>query len=61
MDKVVVVTTLKDSSRDRLYWLSRTIEERLAAVEALRAEAAGGIDAQPRLQRVCRVTQREPR
>jgi len=36
MQKVITRTTLKAASRDRAYWLSRLVEERFAAVEALR-------------------------
>lgn len=38
-----------------IYWLSRSPEERLAAVEFLRQQYAGS---EPRLQRVYRITQR---
>ncbi|MBC7993832.1 MAG: hypothetical protein H7Z15_11375 [Rhizobacter sp.] len=41
------------------YWLARPMAERIAAVEALRMQAFP--DAEPRLQRVCRVVQRKPR
>ena len=57
MKKVVTRTSLKSPSRDREYWLSRPPEERFAAVEQLRQEAAAGRpDAEQGLQRVCRVT-----
>ena len=49
---------------DLAYWLSQPMAERMAAVEALRSQApmAGDLpDAEPRLQRVCRVTQRKGR
>jgi hypothetical protein len=57
MKKVVTRTSLNDPPRDREYWLSRPPEERLAAVEQLRQQAAAGSpDAEQGLQRVCRVT-----
>jgi hypothetical protein len=38
MEKVVHRTTLHAPSQDRAYWLSRTLEERIAAVEFLRQQ-----------------------
>lgn len=49
---------------DLMFWLSRPMVERIAAVEALRRQAlepANSADAEPRLQRVCRVAQRQGR
>jgi hypothetical protein len=43
---------------DLAYWLSRSPEERLAAVEYLRQQTYGS---SARLQRVARVIQRPPR
>ncbi|MCA3217270.1 MAG: hypothetical protein ING59_01670 [Burkholderiales bacterium] len=60
MERVIVRTTLCDAPSDLGYWLSRPVEERIAAVEKLRSDAmAGRPDAEQRLQRVCRVTQLE--
>jgi hypothetical protein len=50
------VTTLGDDSRDLAYWLSKTPEERLAAVEFLRVMNYGYDPATARLQRVLRVS-----
>ncbi len=47
---------------DLAYWLSRPMAERIAAVETLRQQAFSSgavIDAEPRLQRVCRVVVRQ--
>ncbi|MEO6623801.1 MAG: hypothetical protein ABIN37_03060 [Burkholderiaceae bacterium] len=41
---------------DLQYWLTQTVQARIAAVEILRRQSPG-YDAQPRLQRVCRITQ----
>jgi hypothetical protein len=53
-------TTLReanDDARDVVYWLTRTVEERLAAVEALRRPVIEALPlAEQRLQRVYRVT-----
>jgi hypothetical protein len=58
MQRVVNKTTLKAATKDVRYWLSRPVEERFAALEALRQQAiTPGSDAEQRLQRVCRVTQ----
>ena len=58
MEKVVTRTTLRGAQSDLAYWLSRPVEERIAAVESLRRDAlAARPEAEPRLQRVCRVTQ----
>ena len=46
-----------DDVRDVAYWLSRPVEERLAAVEALRRPVMEALPlAEQRLQRVYRVT-----
>jgi hypothetical protein len=49
------------AAADLAFWRSRPVAERLAAVELLRLQAFGIAnteDAEPRLQRVCRVAQR---
>jgi hypothetical protein len=49
---------------DLAFWLSRPMAERIAAVEALRQSNRSpdeSSDAEPRLQRVCRVVQRKKR
>jgi hypothetical protein len=48
-------TTMQD---DLAYWLSKTPEERVAAVDYLRTQYYGNA---ARLQRVARVVQRPPR
>jgi hypothetical protein len=60
MQPTVRITRLKDQARDDLrYWLSRPVAERLAAVEQLRRDHEGvTTDAEPRLQRGCRLVQR---
>ena len=65
MQRVATVLYRDQQARaDLAYWLSRPVAERIAAVEVLRAEAEEAMPpahAEPRLQRVCRVAQREPR
>jgi len=58
IDKKVKIRSLEDSSQikeDLEYWLSRSPEERLAAVDFLRRQYHGNTE---RLQRVARVIQR---
>jgi hypothetical protein len=61
MTPTVRVTREQDQARDDLrWWLSRPPAERIAAVEQLRREHHQDRegDAEPRLQKVCRVVQR---
>ena len=55
--KIVQIKNIKDNNliHDLKYWLSRTQEERLSAVEFLRRQAHGTTE---RLQRVAQVVQR---
>jgi hypothetical protein len=47
---------------DLAYWLRQSVSARLAAVEALRQQHIESLpDAEPRLQRVCRVAQLKQR
>ncbi|MGN6528793.1 MAG: hypothetical protein ACTHL8_20560 [Burkholderiaceae bacterium] len=56
MIKTAVVTSLRAKPSDRAYWMSRPMAERIAAVETLRRQHAGGnSDVEQGLQRVCRV------
>jgi hypothetical protein len=63
MDRVLnKVKRNKQAAADLAYWLARPMAERIAAVELLRQQAFGASapsDAEQRLQRVCRVTQRQ--
>jgi len=59
--KVVTKVALRDpagSQTDLAYWLKRTPEERVSAVEQLRRQTHGS---SARLQRVARVIQRSSR
>lgn len=59
MEKVVFRHPLKAQPRDTEYWLTRSVDERLAAVEALRQDwLAANPNAIQRLQRICRVVKR---
>lgn len=61
MEKVVTRWKLGDPAAEKAdlaYWLSRSPEERLAALEELRRRFYGD---SPRLQRVARVIQRPQR
>jgi hypothetical protein len=53
-----VFSSFKDAdAADRVYWHSRTPEERLLAVELMRQSAYGYDPATARLQRVLEITQ----
>jgi hypothetical protein len=61
IEKVVRVENLKDFSEIKAnlaYWLSKTPEERISAVEVLRRQFSGS---SARLQKSARVIQRSPR
>ena len=56
MTVVASKSTLHDSNDDVLYWLSKSPQERVAAVEILRRHVFGGDDeSRQELQRVSRV------
>jgi hypothetical protein len=56
MDKsVITVTSLAEEPDDRSFWLSKTPQERLAALELMRAVHYGYDPATARLQRVLAV------
>jgi hypothetical protein len=63
MERVIKAIKRKDeAAADLAYWLSRPMAERIAAVEVLRQQAFGtqaDPDVEQRLQRVCRVAQRQ--
>jgi hypothetical protein len=72
MQAVIRIVDVKDQAREDLrYWLSRPMAERVAAVEQLRLDheaflrgqckEGSAADAEPRLQRVCRIVQRPRR
>lgn len=62
MEKVVRIINMKDDKGDRAYWMSRTPEERIDAIEILREQYMRFKgDVQHRLQRVCRVVEQTRR
>ena len=61
IEKVVFKTTLKDQPSDLAFWLSRSIQERFAALEFLRRQHMSTLpDDQQKFQRVCTITRRKP-
>ncbi|WP_158278757.1 hypothetical protein [Rhodohalobacter mucosus] len=63
MEKYVKKYHLKDPQQyedEREYWRSKTPEERLMALEELRKQymKLKGIDAEQRVQRVCKIIKR---
>ena len=64
IEKVVTIKSLREDSSashdDYLYWMTKTVSERIAAVELLRADYMRGLpDVDQRLQRVCTITQHQ--
>jgi hypothetical protein len=57
VERVVQIKKLHDPDDSLDYWLSKTIEERFAALEYLRQQWMPNA-AQSRFQRVCTITQR---
>lgn len=53
-----VTTFAEQDARDREYWLSKTPEERFAAIEVIRQNLYGYDPATERLQRVLEITER---
>jgi hypothetical protein len=57
MEKVLKIVQLKDKQSDFTFWKTQTEIQRLAALELLRQQYINfKTDVQPRLQRVCRIT-----
>jgi len=55
------VTTLSEADDELGYWLTKTPQERLAAVEAIRQTLYGYSSTSPGLQRFFEIAQREKR
>lgn len=56
MERVIRIVNLKDVQSDYLFWQTKSFQERLEAIELLRAQYIKfRKDVQPRLQRVCRI------
>ena len=53
------VTTLSETDDELGYWLTKTPQERLAAVEATRQTLYGSSSTSPGLQRFFEIAQRE--
>jgi len=61
MEKVIKKTTTKEQQSDLEYWLTKTPQERLDALEFLRQQYINfNKNVQPRLQRVCKVINQKP-
>jgi hypothetical protein len=59
LDKTsLVITSLTESSGEKEFWLSKSPNERLAAIETMRQILYGYDPLTTRLQRVLEVTQR---
>lgn len=61
MEKVIKKTTTREKQSDFEYWLTKTHKERLDALEFLRQQYINfNKNVQPRLQRVCTITNPKP-
>jgi hypothetical protein len=60
MIKSLRITNIKDRQTDFIYWSSRSVVERLQAIETLRQQYINfNKDVQPRLQRVYSIINRK--
>lgn len=55
MEKTVKIIGLREQQSDLMFWLSKSPQERLAAIEILRQQYVRLKHIQPGLQRVCRI------
>ena len=56
MEKVLKITSVKEKQSDYSYWIAKSPQERLSAIEFLRQQFINyKNDPQPGLQRVCKV------
>lgn len=55
IEKVVQKFSVEEQPKASVYWLTRSPEERLAALESIRNEYHGEDLSKQRLQRVCRI------
>lgn len=61
MEKVIKKTTTREKQSDFEYWLTKTHQERLDALEFLRQQYINfNKNVQSRLQRVCTITNQKP-
>lgn len=61
MERVVRIVDKGNVPSDKSFWLKRTPQERLEAVEFLRQQYMSNTHAEQRLQRVCRIVERARR
>lgn len=59
MEKTVRIIALRDDQSDLTYWLSKSHQERLMAIEILRQQYVRLKCIEPGLQRVCRIVNLE--
>lgn len=56
MEKVLKIVSLKDQKSDYSYWLTKSPQVRLDAIEQLRIQYINFLkNVEPRLQRVCTI------
>ena len=58
MKKVVTITSVGKEEKERKFWLNKSFQARIDAIENLRLQLIEFKNADKRLQRVCKVTNR---
>lgn len=62
MEKVIKIVPLKNAPKDSVYWMSKSSQERIDAIEFLRDQYIKTLpDAEQRFQRVCRIIRKTSR
>jgi hypothetical protein len=56
MEKVVKIISLRDRGNDYAFWMTKTEQERIDAIELLRSfYIKSNFNVEPRLQKVCTI------
>jgi hypothetical protein len=61
MEKVVKIISLRDRGNDYAFWMTKTEQERIDAIELLRSfYIKSNFNVEPRLQKVCTIIKTKP-
>ncbi len=58
MEKALKITSVGNEEREKKFWLKKSYQERINAVEILRSQFIEFKNADERLQRVCKIINR---
>jgi hypothetical protein len=62
MEKVVKIISLRDRGNDYAFWMTKTEQERIDAIELLRSfYIKSNFNVEPRLQKVCTIINKKNR